>query len=135
MKVRLQMMVQDPRFAPLEGAKRLIEGYEVKDVQFSNGPATDRVVVADQDENGRPVPCAEFTPPKPGRVLGSFNLPKPDQIDITSRIFNQVSVMATVLKTIDLYEDADVLGRQVRWNFPGPQLTVVPRMGMMENAF
>ena len=44
-------------------------------------------------------------------------------------------MLATVLKTIAMYEDADVLGRPVCWNFPDPQLAVVPRAGTKENAF
>jgi hypothetical protein len=137
MKVRLQMMIQDPRFAPVEGAKRRIEGYDVSTEEFSDGPATKRVAMVDLDANtGQPVAGARFVPPKPGRVLGRFDLPpKSEQIDITSRTFNQVSVMATVLKTIAMYEDADVLGRPVHWNFADRQLKVVPRMGLQENAY
>ena len=56
----------------------------------------------------------------PERAMGKFDLPNQSQIDIESRTFNQVSVMATVLKTIALYEDADVLGRSVRWNLDDP---------------
>jgi hypothetical protein len=127
MKVHLQMMVQDPRFAPVEGAKRRIEGYRVSNEEFSDGPVTRRVAVVDLDaDTGQPVPGARFIPPTPRRVLGKFDLPEP--IDIASRPFNQVSVMATVLKTIALYEDAEVLGRPVRWNFDDPQLKVVPRL-------
>jgi hypothetical protein len=134
-KVRLQMMVQDPRFAPVEGAKRRIEGYDVSGVPFFDGPATDRVIVKDMDASGQVFPGTRFVAPKHGSVLGKFDLPKPEEIDLESRAFNQISAMATVLKTIAMYEDADVLGRRVRWNFPEPQLTVVPRIGIQENAF
>lgn len=136
MKVRLQMMIQDPRFAPVQGAKRRIEGYDVTDVEFFDGPATKRVAVVDIDaDTGQRVAGARFLPPQPGRVMGKFDLPNQAQIGIEERGFNQVSVMATVLKTIALYEDADVLGRSVRWNFDDPQLKVVPRVGLQENAF
>jgi hypothetical protein len=135
-KVRLQMMIQDPRLAPVQGAKRRIEGYDVSTEEFSDGPATQRVAVVDLDANtGLPMAGVRFIQPKPKRVLGRFDLPKQAQISIASRTFNQVSVMATVLKTIALYEGADVLGRSVRWNFDDPQLKVVPRIRLEENAF
>lgn len=135
MKVRLKMMIQDPRFAPLN-IKRRIEGYDVTTEEFADGPATKRVAVVDLDANtGKQLASARFIPPKPGNKLGKFDLPKDDDIDIESRTFNQVSVMATVLKTIAMYEDADVLGRVVTWNFSQPQLLVVPRMGLEENAY
>jgi hypothetical protein len=136
MKVRLQMMIQDPRFAPVQGAKRRIEGYDVTNEQFSNGPATERVVVVDRDAGtGQVVAGATFLAAEGRRVLGKFDLPTPKNIDVESRTFNQVSVMATVLKTIALYEDSDVLGRPIRWNFDEPKLTVIPRMGQEENAY
>ena len=79
-------------------------------------------------------PPVRFVAPSGRRKLGKFDLPQPAQIDVESRTFNQVSVMAAVLKTIDLYEDPDVLGRPVRWAFPEPQLTVIPRFRQAENA-
>ena len=135
MKVRLQMMVQDPRFAPIAGARRQIEGYDVPDVEFVDGPATDRVRVLDLDAvTGQIAPPVRYVAPNGRRKLGKFDLPSPAHINIQSRTFNQVSVMAGVLKTIDLYEDPDVLGRRVRWAFPEPQLTVIPRYLQAENA-
>jgi hypothetical protein len=135
MKVRLKMMIQDPRFSP-QGGKRRIEGYDVSTEEFADGPVTKRVAVVDLDANtGQPVARARFVPPKLGRKLGKFDLPPDDAIDMESRVFNQVSVMATVLKTIALYEDADVLGRSVRWSFGDTPLLVVPRLGQDENAY
>ena len=128
MKVRLQMMIQDPRFAPVQGAKRRIEGYDLVGVEFLDGPATERVAVVDIEAGtGNVVPGAIFLLPKPRRILGKFDLPTAAQIDVESRAFNQVSVMATVLKTIALYENDDVLGRPVTWGFADPQIMVVPR--------
>ena len=34
-----------------------------------------------------------------------------------------------------MYEDQGVLGREVRWAFDAPQLLIVPRAGLMENAY
>jgi hypothetical protein len=135
MKVRLQMMVQDPRFAPIAGARRRVEGYDISGVAFADGPACERVRVVDLDAfTGQVAPPVRFVAPGARRRLGRFDLPRPAEIDVESRTFNQVSVMATVLKTIDLYEDPDVLGRPVRWAFPEPQLTVIPRFRQAENA-
>ncbi len=54
---------------------------------------------------------------------------------IESPAFIQVSVWATVLRTMYLYEEADALGRPISWGFPAPQLLVIPRAGWLENAF
>jgi hypothetical protein len=59
----------------------------------------------------------------------------PELPDVHNRAFNQVSVFATVVKTIQMYEEPDTLGRDVRWGFDGPQLLVVPRAGEWANAF
>ena len=72
MKVRLQIMIQDPRFAPVQGAKRRIEGYSVTKEQFSNGPATERVVVVDRDaDTGQVVAGAKFLAAEAGACWAS----------------------------------------------------------------
>ena len=49
--------------------------------------------------------------------------------------FIAVSVFGAIYKTLQLFEEADALGRRVSWAFGGPQLLVVPRAGRWENAF
>ena len=44
-------------------------------------------------------------------------------------------VFGTVMKTIQQFEHPQILGREVRWAFDGPQLLVVPRAGRWRNAF
>lgn len=134
MKVRVPMMVDDARFAPL-GRPEAIEGYDITGEDwFGDGPATRRVAIVDRDlATGQVYSPAEFVPPKKGRVLGRYAIPEPYHVD--SRTFNQVSTFATVMKTIRMFEESDALGRRVTWAFPQPQLTVLPRAGWGENAF
>ena len=134
MKVRVPMMVDDGRFAPLDRPD-LIEGFDIdREEAFYDGPATTRVVVVDRDERtGALLPGAQFVPPRKDRVLGTYKGAYP--VAVTSRTFNQVSVFATVLKTIYMYEEPDTLGRRVRWVRDTPRLTIVPRAGIEENAF
>ncbi|MGE5603588.1 MAG: hypothetical protein ACM30E_11085 [Nitrososphaerales archaeon] len=133
-KVRVPMMVDDARFAPL-GRPEAIEGYDITGEEwFGDGPATERVAVVDRDlATGAVYPPARFVPPRKGHVLGRYALQEPYQVD--SRTFNQVSTFATVMKTIRMFEESDALGRRVAWAFPQPQLTVLPRAGWGENAF
>ena len=49
--------------------------------------------------------------------------------------FIQVSVFATVLRTMYMYEESDTLGRRITWAFGGPQLLVIPRAGWWPNAY
>lgn len=133
MKVRILMMVDDARFAPL-GRSELIEGFDIdREACFLDGPATDRVIVLDRDQATGQLLACKFCLPAKGRILGRYDIPCP--VDTTSRAFNQVSVFATVLKTIYMYEEPDTLGRRIRWAFDSPQLIIVPRSGIDENAF
>ncbi len=133
MKVRIPMMVDDVRFAP-QGRPELIEGFDInREACLLDGPATDRVIVLDRDQVTGQLLACKFCPPAKGRVLGRYDIPNP--VDTTSRAFNQVSVFATVLKTIYMYEESDTLGRRIRWAFDSPQLIIVPRAGRRENAY
>ncbi|MCI0348450.1 MAG: hypothetical protein L0Z53_03405, partial [Acidobacteriales bacterium] len=49
--------------------------------------------------------------------------------------FMQVVVFGGVMKTMQMFEEADNLGRRIRWAFDGPQLLVVPRAGDWANAY
>ena len=131
-KIRIPMMVDDGRFAPL-GRPEAIERVDLEEAWFADGPSTDRVAVVDLDIMTNTLyPPARYIPPPRQRVLGRFDIPAP--FDASSRVFNQVSAFATVMKTVKLYEEADTLGRRVRWAFPAEQLIVLPRAGWGENA-
>jgi hypothetical protein len=129
------MMIQDASVAQAKGMRRLTEGFIVKDEAFFlDGPVTRRVAVLDLDaETGDLHPGAPFIPPKEGRQRGSYGLDDPD--DVQSRDFGRVSVFATVLRTLAMFEKVDTLGREVAWAFDGPQLLLVPRAGEWANAF
>ena len=133
----IPMMVDDPKFSDSGREGTLIEGGKFKEEYFLAGPVTRRVAVLDFDENtGALLPGVPYMPPKPRAVLGHYKLePDPKKPDATSRAFNQVSTFATVLKTIQMFEKPDVLGREIRWAFDAPQLLVVPRAGQDENAY
>jgi hypothetical protein len=132
-KVRIPMMVDDVRFAPQKRSD-LIERVDIRDEFFLDGPVTRRVAVLDfNPDTGGIEPGARYLPPKPGKKIGHYDVP--EEPDIRSRAFNQVSVFATVFETIKMFEKDDTLGREISWAFGAPQLLVVPRAGQMENAY
>jgi hypothetical protein len=135
MEVSVEMMIQDPLVTKLKGITRPTEGFVIKrEPFFLDGPVTRRVAVLDLDAHtGRLHPGAPFAPPTPPRKRGTYLVPKP--VDLYSAPFIQTSVFATVLRTMYMFEDADTLGRELRWAFDGPQLLVVPRAGNWANAF
>lgn len=159
MEAHLQMMIQDPRFSPVDvdKAKLRIEGYVAHGEEWGDGPSNARAEVVDMDgitgeiqpgatfvapaRAGGPATYqlrakggAAFVPPTWSGGWGRRGVPQRTDIDIDSSEFNQVSVMATVLKTIQLYEKEDVLGRPVEWAFGDPKIMVVPRIWYDENA-
>jgi hypothetical protein len=134
MEVRLPYMIQDPTLAPTKGIKP-VEGVIMKNERFFlDGPITRRVAVLDFDpESGDLQSGAKFVPPRPGRKRGRYDIA--DEKNFTAPDFMQVSVFATVLNTMYMFEEDDTLGRELRWAFEGPQLLVVPRAGEWANAF
>jgi hypothetical protein len=128
MKVRVVMLVQDPMTAKYQGLPGQ-EGFEItREDFFLDGPVTHRVAVLDFDpKTGELLPGAAFLPPSPHHTLGRYHIARKG--DFYARDFNQVSVFATVLKTIYMYEEKDNLGRPLTWAFDGPQLLVIPRAG------
>jgi len=132
-KVEVPMMVDDARFAP-QGRGSATEVVRIEEEFFLDGPVSRRVAVLDFDpKTGALERGVSYISPKKGNVLGHYDLPSPH--DVYSPAFGQVSVFATVCKTIQMFEKDDVLGREVRWAFDAPQLLVVPRAGQMENAY
>jgi hypothetical protein len=131
MRVKLRMMVDDARFAPL-GRPQADEGVVVdRDWTFGDGPSCDRIVVVDCDFTAsQAFPGATFAGPDKRRKLGRY----PEAEDRSSRAFNQVSVFATVIKTLAMFEEADALGRELTWAFASPQLILYPRGREEENA-
>ncbi|MEM9555939.1 MAG: hypothetical protein AAGC60_16910 [Acidobacteriota bacterium] len=136
MRVRLPVLVQDPSTAAASGLE-LFEHVTVEAERFLDGPATERVVIEPWlGEDGEPVPPVPYRPPipRPGRrraPKGSYRVGS--LADPTADDVHRVSVLGTVLHTVALFEEPDVLGRRVLWPFDGP-LRVVPRAGWGDNA-
>jgi hypothetical protein len=134
--VNLKYMVADldTASAPKPGAK-LLEGWNYHASEaLLDGPVSRRVAIIDIDPaTGTVLPGARFQPPGKKRKTGSYRIADP--ADHTAVDFQQVSVFGAVLKTMNMFEETDVLGRPLRWAFDGEQLLVVPRAGRMANAF
>ena len=134
--VRLQYMIADPGTAMTsKDEEKLIEGFEYRtDEPMLDGPICRSVAIVDIDpETGVVIPGAVFEPPNKKRKQGRYRIK--DKLDPSANDFRQVSVFSTVLRTMAMFEDKDVLGRRLRWAFDGEQLLVVPRAGRMQNAF
>ena len=135
MKVKLPLMIQDPLATQLKGM-RMVERYEFENEAFYlDGPVTERIAVLDfDDKSGELLPGATFIPPK-NKTPGTYDVETPSPGGQISRQFNQVSVLATILKTMEIVEGERVLGRRLGWAFDAPQLLVVPRAGEWANAY
>ena len=133
MRVRLPQMVQDPELVASDGGVFDEDWLGLDEDHFLDGPITPRVAVLDLDPSTEElVPGAVFQLPTGNQKLGRYDV---DRDDVMSTAFIQVSVFATVYRTMYLFEQPKVLGRKVRWGFDASQLLVVPRAGWMENAF
>jgi len=133
MKLRVTLMIQDPDLAPTD-IGRLVEDWKgIDEDHYLDGPVTPRVAVVDLDpDTERLDPGAVYLPPTGRRTLGAY---RADKTKVTSPHFIQASVFGTVLRTMYMYEEPDVLGRKVTWGFNAPQLLVVPRAGWWANAY
>ncbi len=132
-KLRLPMMVQDPAVAQYKGVQ-LLDNVELDEEFYLDGPVSKRVAVIDFDEkSGALQKGIRFLSPPPGRVLGDYEIA--DRGAATSRDLLAVSVFATVVKTMQLFEKKDALGRPLTWAFNHVQLLVVPQAGKMSNAY
>jgi hypothetical protein len=138
------MMIQDPKLAKHTDIGRIVQRHDVFEDFFLDGPVSRRVAVLDFDPDNhgalaKPVP---FQPPKGGQTLWRYgidnekNALKPG-FNVYAPDFMAVSTFGTVLKTIDMFEEEDTLGRgrSVTWAFEAPQLLIVPRAGEWPNAF
>ncbi len=150
--VRMPLLVQDRQdlrdVAKPGGSDLLLatpfEWIDVRsDAEFFDGPVTSRVAVLDFDaESGGIRPGATFLPQGVGKTVSCYDVALPD-IDDTDAViqacesdaFVQVSTFATVMKALQFFEGPDALGRRVTWAFDSPQLLVVPRAGLLANAY
>ena len=145
MKAKIPILVQDPQVAALEGLA-LAEGYNAQEPEFSDGPACPRVKIVDRDPDTEALlPGARFSPPPKNRVLGGYLTKDGQNLDkavkqairsgdqgaldalLGSDEFIQVSVFSSVLKTLDLFENKEIMGRPLNWAFGDLPLEVYPR--------
>ena len=133
MKIRVPIMIQDPKLSGYKHLKRIVERPYLKEDAFFEGPACSRVTVRDIDPaTGQVRPGVPFVPPSGGRKLGRY--PIADEEEIYSADFMAVSVFGTVLRTMHMFEEEDTLGRPLTWEFDGP-LSILPRAGLDANAY
>jgi hypothetical protein len=136
MKVRLPLMVQDPVAIVQKGMTDPVE-HEVFENEpfFLDGPITERVAILDLDtKTGELLPGAKFILPQ-GDKPGEYAVELPGIGSEVSREFIQISVLAIILKTMQIAENEAVLGRKLFWAFDAPQLLVIPQAGDWANAF
>lgn len=130
----LQSMAADPGDTDQPGAWTL-QGWEYRpDEPMLDGPVMRRLAVVDIDPTN-----AALRPParlqKPARKGGYLRYRIADPTDPESDGFRAVSAFSTVLRTMLMFEEPDVLGRPLTWAFAGQQLLIVPEAGEMANAF
>ena len=135
-KARIPILVQDPITG---NHQKIIEGFDAQRKFFLDGPVTDRVAVLDFDPaSDELIQGAHFNR---GKKLGWFEDEKGRNVreytdeDIYSPTFIQTSTFATVLKTLDLFDEQRGMGRPLTWAFNSPQLLVIPRASEMANAY
>ena len=133
MKVKLPLLIQDQLTAQIKGMPPVEYLSNHHEDFFLDGPVTKRVAILNFDpETGALTPGVPFRQPENGEAAGYVIK---NQNDLNSVDFNQVSVFATVLNTMYMFEEPDTLGRPLTWAFDGPQLLVIPRAGEWANAF
>ena len=133
-EIRIPTLIKDPvttDFLEMETFEKVTINREDF---FLDGPVSRRVAILDFDpDTGSLLPGARFQPLSKGRYDGTYLIA--DVNDEHARDFNQVSVFGNILTTMYMFEDKDVLGRNLTWGFDTAQLLVVPRAGEWANAF
>ena len=123
--VKAEMYLSDPLVA------RKYASLGVQEVELKpgpvvlDGPVSSRVAVVDYDTSQDTLyPAARFDAKE-----RRFKAP------LDSHEFRQINAWATVQHTLEMYEDAQTLGRRIPWGFDGNRLLVLPHAGYWENAF
>jgi hypothetical protein len=133
MRIRAPLMIQDPDLGGIAIDRSVEEWLGIDEDHYLDGPVTPRVAVIDLDPDTEELRRgAVYEPPSGNRTLGRYDVATDDIYDTR---FIGVSVFATVLRTMYMYEESDTLGRKISWAFGGPRLLVIPRAGWWPNAF
>jgi hypothetical protein len=137
MKVRLPIVIKDHVTSLALGVDPTEDFFYESDEVFLDGPVTRKLAVLDFDPaSGSLSPAVPFELPRGSRTLGRYAIPQTrGEVDTRSIAFIKVSVFATVLKTMEMFQEPDTLGRALTWAFNGPQLLIVPRAGEWTNAY
>jgi len=134
MRVRFPLLIQDQLTAQMKGMEPVEYLTKHHEDFFLDGPVTKRVAILNFDsETGALSPGVPFRRPANAQDAAGYDIKDPNDLD--SPDFNQVSVFATILNTMYMFEEPDTLGRPLTWAFNGPQLLVIPRAGEWANAF
>ncbi len=142
-------MVQDVDVLDIEDLD-VCEGADLERPSYSNGPRTDQVMVRDRHPvtRGR-LPGAAYEPGEPhgkkrgwycdthsnniytdmSKIIKYQGADKKQKLQalVFSHPFIQLSVFACALKTLDLFEKKNILGRKFSWAFGNRPLTYEPR--------
>lgn len=136
-KIRLYYITADAEVANRYDQMRRYMGWLSwrplpSDGPLLDGPANHRLVVEDKDPKTRKktAPIALRPPTKRGVV--SFDFDPRKKSDALSLL--KVSVFTTALKTIELFEEPEAIGRRIEWAFGEFPLRLVPRAGRGKNA-
>ena len=134
MKVKFPLLIQDQLTAQMKGMEPVEYLSKHHEDFFLDGPVTKRVAILNFDpDTGALSPGVPFQHPANAKDPAGYVIKNPN--DLNSPDFNQVSVFATILNTMYMFEEPDTLGRPLTWAFNGPQLLVIPRAGEWANAF
>lgn len=133
MKAKFPLLIQDQLIAQMKGMSPT-ESFSHSEEFFLDGPVSKRVAILNFDpETGALTPGVPLKPRQNSNDDVGYVIK--NEADFNSLDFNQVSVFATILKTMAMFEEPDTLGRPLTWAFNGPQLLVIPRAGEWANAF
>jgi len=122
--VKAEMYLSDPLVA-LKYPSLGIQEIELKPGPVVlDGPVSSRVAVVDYDTSQDTLyPPAKFDARK-----RRFKARR------GGHAFRQINTWATILHTLEMYEDPQALGRRIPWGFDGNRLLVLPHAGYWENA-
>ncbi|MCP4662580.1 MAG: hypothetical protein GY856_44860 [bacterium] len=136
LKVFMPHMIQDPSTARYKGIRPADGFHCTLEKNYRYGPVSDRIAVLDFDhETGKLHRRVGYKGRPKGLKMALYNVARnPTRRQIRSRKFNCVSVFATILRTMKLFQDPYRIGRELTWK-NGPQLLVIPRAGEWANAF
>lgn len=135
-KIKLHMIAFDGLIAKQNPELRDWQGWVSWQPQAADypkeGPRNGRIeIVNGTDFEGNPLVPLQFMPSSvSGKTYSRYHVKKND---LTQR--HRESLFATILRTLDLVEDREALGRRVRWQFGDAPLRIHPYCQTDKGAF